>query len=99
MRIFLIFSYFCTKNPFLSVSSPHNKENVVTTADNSIACESISEKLLEVTRIAERLDRAIKETQDDLELHFTDSTDTDGESAGHHRRSGANSSDVSIDFR
>lgn len=69
------------------------------TADNSIACESISEKLLEVTRIAERLDRAIKETQDDLELHFTDSTDTDGdsrvESTGHRRGGGANSSDVS----
>lgn len=81
----------------LRSSSQHN--NVVPTADNSIACESISEKLLDVTRIAENLDRAIKETQNDLELHNTDSSETDGdsqvESTG-HRLGGVNTSDVSI---
>lgn len=52
-----------------------------------------------MTRIAESLERAIKETQDDLELHFIDSSEPGGdicvESIG-HRRGGVNSSDVSV---
>uniref|UniRef100_A0A336K5I0 CSON014777 protein n=1 Tax=Culicoides sonorensis TaxID=179676 RepID=A0A336K5I0_CULSO len=72
-----------------------SSENTSMSVDNSIACESISEKLLEVGRISEALDRAIKETQDDLDLHFSDSNDTDAEnrSTEGHRRGGINSSD------
>lgn len=76
-------------------------ENVIAMpADNSIASDSISAKLIEVSRVAESLDTVLHETQDGMNIFestmnaaMTSSTST---SAGPERKvTSANNSDVS----
>lgn len=75
-------------------------ENIIAMpVDNSIASESISAKLIEVSRVAESLDTALHETQDGL--NFIESTMNSivspaTPSSGPERKfSPANNSDVS----
>lgn len=78
------------------MSNSTEAQEIVETADNSIVCEAISERLLEVSRTAERLDRAIKDTSKDLNLDLSSATDSDGETnTNTKRKSHGNTSDVS----
>ena len=68
-------------------------------ADNSIASDSISAKLIEVSRVAESLDTVLHQTQDDLSIFesamhvvMQPTTSTSGVE---RKTSSANTSDVS----
>lgn len=90
-RILIFFSGF--------IFSMSSDENVIAMpADNSIASESISAKLIEVSRVAESLDTALHETQDGMSLNesttnavMSPSTSSDGPE---RKNSSASNSDV-----
>lgn len=74
-----------------------SEENVIAMpGDNSIASDSISAKLIEVSRIAESLDAALHETQDGLTIFegAMSSTATTPSTAVERKISSANNSDV-----
>lgn len=77
-------------------------ENIIAMpADNSIASDSISAKLIEVSRVAESLDAIIHETQDGLNIFEANSSNTAATlpvastSSVDGKASSANTSDVS----
>lgn len=68
-------------------------ENVIAMpADNSIASDAISAKLVEVSHVAESLDAILHETQDGLNIF--ESTMSVGASTVDRKTSTANNSDV-----
>lgn len=76
------------------------EENIIAQpADNSIASDSISAKLIEVSRVAESLDTVLHETQDGLSIFESTmhaAMPTSSLSVGVERKvSSANTSDVS----
>lgn len=76
-----------------------SEDNFIANAENTIACDAISEKLIEVSRVAESLDGILHETQDGLDIFectlpvATTSTTT---TAADRKASYANNSDVSF---
>lgn len=69
-------------------------ENIIATpADNSMACEAISAKLIEVSHVAESLDGILHDTQDGLNI-FESSV----AAASSVDRKATNNSDVRCDF-
>lgn len=78
-----------------------NEENIIAMpTDNSIATDSISAKLIEVSRVAESLDVVIHETQDALNLFDSSLPIATTSSAVpiDRKSSSANTSDVRCDF-
>jgi hypothetical protein len=87
-----------------------NEENIIALpTDNSIATDSISAKLIEVSRVAESLDVILHETQDALNLFEnsqpnastsspTTTTAAAAMSVIDRKSSSANTSDVSVDI-
>jgi hypothetical protein len=88
-----------------------NEENIIALpTDNSIATDSISAKLIEVSRVAESLDVILHETQDALNLFensqpnastsspTTTTTTAVAMSVIDRKSSSANTSDVSVDI-
>ena len=75
-----------------------SEDNFIANAENTIACDAISEKLIEVSRVAESLDGILHDTQDGLDIFectipvATTSTTT----AAERKASYANNSDVSF---
>jgi len=68
-----------------------SEENIIATpADNSIAADAISAKLIEVSQVAESLDVVLHETQDGLSVFEASTSLPFGD-----RKSSANNSDVS----
>ena len=45
-----------------------SEDNFIANAENTIACDAISEKLIEVSRVAESLDGILHDTQDGLDI-------------------------------
>lgn len=79
-----------------------SEENIIAMpSDNSIATDSISAKLIEVSRVAESLDGVLHDTQDALNL-FENSLPIAGSSAPivtvDRKITSANTSDVSCDI-
>lgn len=79
-----------------------SEENIIAMpADNSIATDSISAKLIEVSRVAESLDAIIHETQDALNIFENNSSTAAATmpvastSSVDGKTSSANTSDVS----
>lgn len=74
-----------------------SEENVIASpTDNSIATDSISAKLIEVSRVAESLDAILHETQDTLNIFETTQVPIASTSSSVDRKtSSANTSDVS----
>lgn len=80
-----------------------SEENIIAMpTDNSIATDSISAKLIEVSRVAESLDAIIHETQDALNIFENNSSSTAAAtmpvastSSVDGKTSSANTSDVS----
>lgn len=77
-------------------SSMSSKENIVTQADNAIACNTISQKLKEVQIVAESLDSVLRNTEEGFEI-FEHVLETSS-SASERKHSSNNNSDVSSDF-
>lgn len=79
-----------------------SEENIIAMpADNSIASDSISAKLIEVSRVAESLDTVLHETQDGLHIFESamNATMASTSSTGVDRKvSSGNTSDVSRNF-
>lgn len=82
-----------------------NEENIIALpTDNSIATDSISSKLIEVSRVAESLDVILHETQDALKLfestqpNASTSSPTTTSNVIDRKSSSANTSDVSVDI-
>lgn len=82
-----------------------SEENIIAMpADNSIASDSISAKLIEVSRVAESLDTIIHETQDGLNIFETNNNNNTptipiaSTSSVDGKASSANTSDVSRIF-
>lgn len=77
-----------------------SEENVIAMpADNSIASDSISAKLIEVSRVAESLDTVLHETQDGLNIfestmNVSTAPSTSSGGASERKLSSANNSDV-----
>lgn len=70
-----------------------SEENVIAMpADNSIASDSITAKLIEVSRVAESLDTVLHETQDGLNVFESAMVSTS--STAERKLSSANNSDV-----
>lgn len=77
---------------FASIFSMSSDENIIAMpADNSIASDSISAKLIEVSRVAESLDGVLHETQDRLNIF---ETTMNVAMASTSKGSSANTSDV-----
>lgn len=74
-----------------------SEENVIALpADNSIASDSISAKLIEVSHVAESLDTVLHETQDGLSIFESTMNVISTSSAGVDRKAtSTNNSDVS----
>lgn len=78
------------------IFSMSSEENVIAMpADNSIASDSISAKLIEVSRVAESLDTILHETQDGLNA-FESTIATSTSSSRERKLSSANNSDVRL---
>lgn len=77
-----------------------SEENIIAMpADNSIASDSISAKLIEVSRVAESLDTVLHETQDGLHIFESSMNTTMASSTGVDRKmSSGNTSDVRTIF-
>lgn len=78
-----------------------SEENIIAMpTDNSIATDSISAKLIEVSRVAESLDVILHETQDVLNLFDTSVPNASSSSNAtiDRKSSSANTSDVSVDI-
>lgn len=79
-----------------------NEENIIAMpADNSIATDSISAKLIEVSRVAESLDAVLHETQDALNIFENNNTTaaavaSTSSSVIDRKTSAGNTSDVSL---
>ncbi len=70
---------------------------MIATVENSMACESIAEKLSEVSGIAESLDNLLRDMQEDLDLIDSDITGSPLLGNESERKSSsANNSDVRI---
>lgn len=75
-----------------------SEENVIAMpADNSIASDAISAKLIEVSRVAESLDTILHETQDGLN-NFESMMATSTSAGVERKLSSTNNSDVSFFF-
>lgn len=79
----------------LSMASP---ENVLAESDNIMACEAISARLAEVSRIAESLDSVLRDVQGGFDDVDDEVADVSGEMT-HRKADGSNHSDVSISRR
>lgn len=87
---------------FCFIYSMSSEENIIAMpADNSIASDSISAKLIEVSRVAESLDTVLHETQDGLHIFESamNATMTSSSSTAVDRKvSSGNTSDVRRNF-
>ena len=73
-----------------------SEENIIAMpSDNSIATDSISAKLIEVSRVAESLDAVLHETQDALNLFESSLPIPSAAVSSTQKISSANTSDVS----
>lgn len=82
------------KTPIYRNSS---EEIILATAENTMACESIAEKLSEVSSIAESLDNLLRDTQEGLDLFENDITGSPILPSDSERKSSsANNSDVCV---
>lgn len=70
-------------------------ENVLAESDNIMACEAISARLAEVSRIAESLDSVLRDVQGGFDDVDDEVADVSGEMS-HRKADGSNHSDVSL---
>lgn len=78
-----------------------SEDNFIANAENTIACDAISEKLIEVSRVAESLDGILHDTQDGLDIFectipAAATTISSTSTAADRKASYANNSDVSF---
>lgn len=65
-------------------NSSQNVTNIIPPSGNIIACDAITEKLGDVSRVAESLDNVLRDTQHGLEVVETNSSSSDKKSDCHN---------------